>query len=296
MRETGGRDGGSHGGHGRLHAPPGLPPFPPPHAPAVPGRRPDRVAAVTPRWGEPATPAVSTDDAVDDPVERQARGRACQLRDFYSHAGSYAAVNLFLFVLDVLTGSGWWFYWPLLGWGIGLASHAWSVYGVDAHFGDAWEERKVRELVGRRTAESSPVSGREARDEVARAVEEGTGRVAAVRAAALGIANPAVRDQVLRIGLAADRVLVVLAERPGDPATAREFLDRYLGPTETIVDRYARLTARGVAAAGPALAKVEGHDLPLLEAKLNELYEQLHRGDVIDLETASEMLEFDLSR
>jgi hypothetical protein len=34
-----------------------------------------------------------------------------------------------LFVINVLADGEWWFYWPLIGWGIGLGVHALAVYG-----------------------------------------------------------------------------------------------------------------------------------------------------------------------
>ena len=33
--------------------------------------------------------------------------------------------------------------WPALGWGVGIAFHAISVFGI----GKSWEERKIRELM-----------------------------------------------------------------------------------------------------------------------------------------------------
>lgn len=39
-------------------------------------------------------------------------------KQFYRHLIIYIIVNLMLFVLDVLDGGGWWFYFPLIGWGI----------------------------------------------------------------------------------------------------------------------------------------------------------------------------------
>jgi hypothetical protein len=97
---------------------------------------------------------------------------------------------------------------------------------------------------------------------------------------------------------AARRIVAALAEdgpRLPDAELARTFLDRYLTTTETILERYVRLSARGVLSAEATLTKVEEHDLPLLARKLTDLYERLHRGDVIDLETASEMLDLDLA-
>jgi hypothetical protein len=72
-------------------------------------------------------------------IRRQVRARL----DFYSHARVYLFASLLLVVIDVLTPGGWWFFWPVLGWGIGVLVHSAVV------FGDGWvdaevEEREVR--------------------------------------------------------------------------------------------------------------------------------------------------------
>lgn len=41
-------------------------------------------------------------------------------QSFFDHLRSYLIVNLVLFLIDMFTGGGLWFYWPLFGWGIGL--------------------------------------------------------------------------------------------------------------------------------------------------------------------------------
>ncbi len=47
---------------------------------------------------------------------------------FWAHLIPFLAVNLMLLVINVLTGFGHpWFLYPLMGWGIGLASHAYAV-------------------------------------------------------------------------------------------------------------------------------------------------------------------------
>lgn len=57
-------------------------------------------------------------------------------------------VNLFLVALNLVTSPEYfWAIFPLLGWGIGLASHAVSVFGLFGLGGKEWEERKVREYV-----------------------------------------------------------------------------------------------------------------------------------------------------
>jgi hypothetical protein len=40
---------------------------------------------------------------------------------FHAHLWSYTIVNGGLFLINVMTPGAWWFQWPLLGWGIGLA-------------------------------------------------------------------------------------------------------------------------------------------------------------------------------
>jgi LytS/YehU family sensor histidine kinase len=80
----------------------------------------------------------------------QARKRVRVIREFYGHASVYAMVNGFLLVLNLMTWSGkLWFIWPMMGWGIGLASHAFSVWGPSMWFGQDWEERKIAQIMAR---------------------------------------------------------------------------------------------------------------------------------------------------
>jgi hypothetical protein len=46
---------------------------------------------------------------------------------FRFHLMAYIIVNVILIVVNVLHPSHWWFYWPLIGWGIGLAAHGYAV-------------------------------------------------------------------------------------------------------------------------------------------------------------------------
>lgn len=77
----------------------------------------------------------------------RARRRVKELKGFYTHAAVFVLVNIGLFVVNLLTGGPWWFFWPLIGWGIGLGVHAFNVFGVGGTLGRDWEERKTRELM-----------------------------------------------------------------------------------------------------------------------------------------------------
>ncbi|MBB4806907.1 hypothetical protein HNP38_002203 [Chryseobacterium defluvii] len=75
---------------------------------------------------------------------RKASKRVKELKGFYGNLTSYCLVIPFLLVLNLITSADHlWFYWPMLGWGIGLAVHALNVFGI----GKEWEERKIRELM-----------------------------------------------------------------------------------------------------------------------------------------------------
>ncbi len=77
----------------------------------------------------------------------RARTRVKAIKGFYIHASAFVVVNIALFAINVLVGGVWWFYWPLLGWGIGLGAHALNVFGFGGRLGQDWEERKTRELM-----------------------------------------------------------------------------------------------------------------------------------------------------
>ena len=65
-----------------------------------------------------------------DPRE-EAIKRIGEKRDFYRHLVSYVVVNVGLVIIWALTGreGSFWPVWVMLGWGIGVAIHAWNVFG-----------------------------------------------------------------------------------------------------------------------------------------------------------------------
>jgi hypothetical protein len=88
----------------------------------------------------------------DSEQYQQARARVQQLRGLYLHAGVFVLVNLCLLLLNLITNAqSLWFYWPLIGWGIGLTAHAFVVLWFGGVLGKEWEERKIREIMERDT-------------------------------------------------------------------------------------------------------------------------------------------------
>ena len=56
--------------------------------------------------------------------------RIAEKHDFRNHAFIYFVVNTMLVIIWAASGAGYfWPIWAIGGWGIGLAAHAWRVYG-----------------------------------------------------------------------------------------------------------------------------------------------------------------------
>jgi hypothetical protein len=67
---------------------------------------------------------------VDEQDRREAAiARLKAKREFWGHFVVYLAVNALLVVVwAVTTGGYFWPIWPIAGWGIGIAAHAWETF------------------------------------------------------------------------------------------------------------------------------------------------------------------------
>lgn len=79
---------------------------------------------------------------------REAKDRVEEIKGFYIHLIIYIFVNFGLFLINYLTGTGtYWFFYPLIGWGIGVAAHYVAVFGFFGLLDSEWEKRKIEELM-----------------------------------------------------------------------------------------------------------------------------------------------------
>ena len=79
---------------------------------------------------DPAAVAAAAEEEALERSSRDERARKLQRRrdGFVQHLWAYAIVIGFLLVLDIMTRGPFWFQWPALGWGIGIAFHFRSAY------------------------------------------------------------------------------------------------------------------------------------------------------------------------
>ncbi|HMQ49079.1 MAG TPA: 2TM domain-containing protein [Saprospiraceae bacterium] len=96
----------------------------------------------------------------------EARKKVQEKKKFYTHLGTYVVMGAFFFILNMLTSPfNWWFYWPMLGWGIGLAMHYIRVFGLPGTevMTEDWEEKEIqRELRKKRPAQGRLPEGKHA--------------------------------------------------------------------------------------------------------------------------------------
>ena len=105
--------------------------------------------------------------------ENQVRDHVRKLRRFYTDALIYAVVNIGLILIWAISGGGYfWPIWVIIGWGIGLGVHAFSLglipqMNAMVPFMTAeWEDQEVRRLM------EAGYKGKERAEEKARIKKE----------------------------------------------------------------------------------------------------------------------------
>lgn len=90
----------------------------------------------------------------------RAKKRVKAKKSFYQHLMSYAIVNSFLFILNMITSPGYlWFVFPMLGWGVGLAFHYVDVFGIPGFdiLSKEWEDREIERELRQNSQSQNPI-------------------------------------------------------------------------------------------------------------------------------------------
>jgi hypothetical protein len=226
---------------------------------------------------------------------------------YRSHLMVYLVTGCFLLTLNLLTSPGdLWFYWPLFFWGWALVFQAVATFGAQAPARTLEALRAIIPGLSSATTPSAPTPAPPDTVPAARRVTRANSapfaatafaavheRIEELREITLQIPQGSVREQADRICAAADRIVAAMAADRASEELVGWFDTQLLTPTASLLGSYVRLSGRGVAGAEETLRHVEEQNLPLLESRLDALYTQLHRGEIVDLAVASEMLELE---
>ena len=79
---------------------------------------------------------------------QRAKKQVEQIKGFYGHLTSYILVMAVLIFINLkYTPQYLWFFWSMMGCGIGLLFHAMKVFNWFPFFNQEWEEKKIKEYM-----------------------------------------------------------------------------------------------------------------------------------------------------
>jgi hypothetical protein len=93
-------------------------------------------------------------DMSREEAREEARRYVRRKRILYTVVAIWLVLSLMWFTIDLLDdSSSFWFYWPMLGTGIGVAITAIVLLGMGGLFGVDWERRQMDKYLQRRDDE-----------------------------------------------------------------------------------------------------------------------------------------------
>ena len=79
---------------------------------------------------------------------QKAKKQVEEIKGFYSHLLSFVVVMFLLAYINLrYSPEHIWFFWPFLGWGLGLFFHAVKVFNWFPFLGKNWEEQKIQQFI-----------------------------------------------------------------------------------------------------------------------------------------------------
>lgn len=87
---------------------------------------------------------MKTEQIKEDNAYFKAKQRVKEIKEFYGSLAAYCVIIPLLVFINYRTYWEFqWFWFPMLGWGLGITFHGISVFGYSSR----WEERKIREIM-----------------------------------------------------------------------------------------------------------------------------------------------------
>lgn len=217
--------------------------------------------------------------------------RVFVMTTFLMHGMVYAIIMAMLFVINLLTWGGQlWVIFPIVGWGAFVGIHgafAWftSNVGVSSGMVD-----RAREPIAPPAKFKAKQRANTPEGELEGIVMSSLDKVDEMRAIGRQMRTPSARRNALHAVSSIENTILALEGKTDELPLAREFSGTFLEPAHRIFVEYDRLSTRDIQSARGVLDQVEKEDLPRITDRAEQVYERVHRGTMIDLQVAREML------
>ena len=92
---------------------------------------------------------------------KEAKRRVKAKKEFYWNLFTWIVVSTFLFIMNAAVTQGPpWFLFPFLGWGMGVAFHAYDVFGKGGKHNKSWERQQIEKELRKIKAEENRIAKR----------------------------------------------------------------------------------------------------------------------------------------
>lgn len=217
--------------------------------------------------------------------------RVFVMSTFLLHGLAYSILMAMLFFINLMTWDGLlWVLYPIIGWGAFVAMHgafAWFISNVGISSGMVDRAREPVSPPAKMRAKSRAKSPEGELEEI---LADSLNKVDEMRAIGRQMRTPSARRSAITAVSSIENTLLALEGKTEELPLAREFSGSFLEPAHKIFVQYDRLAARDIQSAHKVLDEVELEDLPRITDRAEQVYERVHRGTMIDLQVAREML------
>ena len=84
----------------------------------------------------------------------KAKKQVEEIKGFYGNLTAYIVINIFFLILNLKTSpEHLWFFWPMLGWGIGVIFHGFKVFNYMPFLSKNWEDKKINAFMVKEQSE-----------------------------------------------------------------------------------------------------------------------------------------------
>ena len=79
---------------------------------------------------------------------QRAKKQVEEIKGFYGNLTAYIVVNAFLLFINLkYSPEHLWFFWPMLGWGIGVVFHGMKAFNYTPFLSKDWEQKKLKQFM-----------------------------------------------------------------------------------------------------------------------------------------------------